>query len=455
MKTKQALLLLFASLSALTATAQDFKCEDNFKILEDKVIAKSYDDAVTLLPALRKSCPKFSDKLYVYGETILKYKAEAARKPEDQKLFNQSLADLYAEQEKNFPNTGGNVKKAVLLHEQKLATDDEVYKLLDASFAANPQGFTDYNAIELYFNLYVKKYEAGDKGITQDEFIQKYSNIAGQVAFSKNYIAQRSDELLKKQKTETLEPAESLFIKEAATKQKSLEAVGENISNKAAKYFNCDKLDAFYSGSYEKNKNNIAWLQAMVTALYENKCQKSETLYNGAVVLHKNKPTYNTAYMLGNLSLRKNDRKAAVVYFNQAADLQQDDVKKAETYSAIASVYRNLDKAEAKKYALKAAELNPKSGKAYLFLAELYMSASKECNLSNFDKKALTWLAIETAKKAEVAEPRYKTTVAALINKNYSKALPTAAELKASGKKKGDKITYGCWINETLTIPAL
>ena len=264
MKTKQALLLLFASLSALTATAQDFKCEDNFKILEDKVIAKSYDDAVVLLPALRKSCPKFSDKLYVYGETILKYKAEAARKPEDQKLFNQSLADLYAEQEKNFPNTGGNVKKAVLLHEQKLATDDEVYKLLDASFAANPQGFTDYNAIELYFNLYVKKYEAGDKGITQDEFIQKYSNIAGQVAFSKNYIAQKSDELLKKQKTETLEPAESLFIKEAATTQKSLEAVGENISNKAAKYFNCDKLDAFYSGSYEKNKNNIAWLQAMV-----------------------------------------------------------------------------------------------------------------------------------------------------------------------------------------------
>jgi hypothetical protein len=453
MKTKQAL-LLFAGLITLTASAQDFKCSDNFKALEDKVIAKAYDEAGVLLPALRKSCPKYSEKLYTYGEKILKFKAERARKPEDEKLLNEDLATLYTEQEKNFPGTGGAAKKAVLLHEQKLADDDEVYKLLDAAFA-NKQGFTDYNAIELYFNLYLKQFEAGNKNITEEQFIQKYSDIAGQAVFAKNQVAEKSNALLKKQKTETLEPEDALFVKDAAATQSSLDAVSENMALQASKHFNCDKLEAFYSGSYEKNKSNASWLQAMVTALYENKCYKSETLYTGAQALHKLKPAFDSAFMLGNLSLRKNARKEAITYFNEAADMQLDTVKKAETYTTIASTYRNADKAEAKKYALKAIEANGKSGKPYLFLSELYLSASKECSLSAFDKKALTWLAIDTAKKAQVAEPRYKTTVAALIEKTYSKSIPTAADVKAAGKKKGDKITYGCWINETITIPAL
>jgi hypothetical protein len=35
----------------------------------------------------------------------------------------------------------------------------------------------------------------------------------------------------------------------------------------------------------------------------------------------------------------------------------------------------------------------------------------------------------------------------------YNKRLPSKADMSAAGKKKGDKITYGCWINETVTIP--
>lgn len=454
MKIKQAFLLLYAGVT-LTATGQDFKCEDSFKVFEAKVNSKDYDDAAPLLPALRKSCPKYSDKLYAYGETLLKYKMERARKPEDEKLLTEDLLTLYTEQEKNFPGTGGAVKKAVLLYDQKLAKDDEVYKLLDTALTANKQGFTDYNAIELYFNLYLKQYEAGNKGITMEQFIQKYSDIAGQAAFAKNYIAEKNAALLKKQETQPLDENEKIYIKEAPASQNSLDAVSENIALQAAKYFNCDKLDAYYAGAYEKNKTNTSWLQAMVSALYQNKCYKSETLYSGAVALHQAKATYQSAIMLANLSLRKNNKKEAITYFNQAAELQPDPVKKAETYSTIASAFRNADKAEAKKYALKAIALNPKSGKPYLFLAELYSSASKECNLTDFEKKALVWLSIDTAKKAEAAEPRYKTTVASLIDKTYSKKIPTAAEVKAAGKRKGDKITYGCWINETITIPSL
>lgn len=82
----------------------------------------------------------------------------------------------------------------------------------------------------------------------------------------------------------------------------------------------------------------------------------------------------------------------------------------------------------------------------------MYSSVSSECDVNAFDRKALLWLAIETVKKAEVAEPKYKATVESLI-KSYEKRLPTKSEAKAAGKKKGDQIVYGCWINETVTVP--
>mgnify|MGYP006210048081 CR=1 FL=1 len=86
--------------------------------------------------------------------------------------------------------------------------------------------------------------------------------------------------------------------------------------------------------------------------------------------------------------------------------------RKAAIYYEIASAFRNLDKAESKKYALRSAELNPKSGKPYLLLAEMYSSGTKECGANDFERKALVWLAMDAAKKAENAEPKYKATVA-------------------------------------------
>jgi tetratricopeptide (TPR) repeat protein len=167
--------------------------------------------------------------------------------------------------------------------------------------------------------------------------------------------------------------------------------------------------------------------------------------------LNKANPTSDSAMMLGYLSQKRNETKQALAYYEQAAALQNDPARKANTYVLIASSYRNIDMAEAKKYALKAAATDPKSGEAYLLLGNMYMSASG-CNLTDFDKKALLWLAADMFKKAEVAEPKYKATVAALNKRNAVK-LPTKADIKAAKKSSGDTITFGCWINETVTIP--
>jgi len=454
MKIKQALILLFAGASAITAHAQTYKCDAGFKALEDKAKLKSYDDVTVQLPVVIKNCPKYDAKLYTYGEAAYIYKIEHTRAEADKKIVAKDLVGLYEAQEKNFPGTGGAVKKAMVLHDRVLATDDEVYKLLDAAFTTAPQTFTDYNTIDLYFNLYFKNYQTGTTGITQDEFIKRFCDIAAQTGIAQNAISVKRAALVAKQEKETLTAEEKQYLSDTKTTEKTLDAVAQNMTRAASKYINCDKLEAYYVANYDKNKTDAGWLQAMVNVFSLNKCYKSDVLYNGALVLNQLKPGHDASMKLGYLSQKRNNQPDAIKYYEQAAELETNAVLKADLYLDIAAIYRSSNKAEAKKYVLKAAEVNPKSGKAYVFLADLYTSPSKDCNLNEFDTKALSWLAIETVKKAEVADAKYKATVASLID-TYTKRLPTKKEAKAAKRQKGDVITYGCWINESVTLPKL
>lgn len=464
MKIKQLFILFFVIIASCTAYAQvkakvktpapAFKCEPAFKVFEEKAKAKSYDDVILQLPELIKNCPKFNEQLYIYGETALKDKESHSRNEVEKKKLTQDLIALYDAQEKNFPATGAAVKKALLLSDKALAKDDEVYKLLNAAFEAKPENFTDYRALELYFNLYLKEYEAG-KGITQDQFIQKFGDISGQIVSAKNTIDDKRSALHKKREDAlSMEPEEVAYLSETRTLGKTFDAVNENMMRAASKYLSCEKLEAYYTADFEKNKYNAAWLQSVVSVLTLNKCNRSDVLYNAALALYKVRPGYAGAEQLAYLSQKRNKPQEAIAYYEQAAALQPDSVQKADIYNDIAAIYRITDKGKAKEFALKSAAANPKSGKPYLFIAGLYAANPKDCGLSDFEVKALKLLAIETLKKAELAEAKYKSTVASLTDE-YTKGLPTKKEAKAVKKGKGDVISYGCWINESVTLPKL
>ena len=400
MKIKQALLLFFAGITALTAQAQTFKCEAGFKALEEKMKAKSYDDAVPLLPALIKNCPKYNAELYAYGETAILNKLLYTRVEKDKKTLAQDLITLYDAQEKNFPNTGAAVKKAMLLNDKKLGTDAEVYTLLNKAFETAPTTFKDYNSLQLYFAQYLKAYETGTTGITHEQFIARFGDVVAQVAAVKSAVAEKRAAINAKLQSEAITPEEKQYLTTTATTERTLDAVATNMTKASSKYLNCEKLEQYYAANFEKNRSNAGWLQGMVSVMYINKCYKSDVLFNGATTLNTLKPGYEGANRLGYLSQKRNALPEAIKYYDQAAELQQDPELKANLYNDIASLYRISDKAQAKKYIEKSAAANPKSGKPYLMLASLYTSVSKECNLTDFENKTLYFLAIEALKKA-------------------------------------------------------
>jgi hypothetical protein len=455
MKIKLAMLVLFLSVGAYTTTAQvTSKCDDSFSTFKSKVKPESYDEALALLAGIMKSCPKVSEDLYVYGETILKNKIETASSTKEEQKYVGDLLALYQQHDKNFPANANavNVKRAMISHKYKLASDDEVYKILDAAYKKDSRSFTDYNALETYYLLFLKRYEDG-KGITPEQFLETYSAVSGHAIIAYNNLVVQRDALVNKQQT-LLTDDEKIFLANVPQAIEGYRAVIDNIRILGAKHLSCEKLEAFYTAAYDVNKNNLSWLEAAVSTLLNKKCFNASILQTAAQDLHALRTSSQSAFTLGTIAQRKGNGKEAVKYFEQSAELEAGMEKKAELYYTMATIVSNYDKSKAKEYAVKSSQLNPKSGRPFLFLSEMYISGTDECNLGTFDKKALAWLAIETVKKAEVAEPKFKTTVAAM-EKSYVKRLPSKEEVKAAGRKKGQKITYGCWIKETITIPSL
>lgn len=454
MKKIVALLIIVILGIVHNTVAQTEKCEAIFDKYTDEVKSRVYEGAKETLKVLQKECPKYDAKIYTYAEDIYNYEIESSRTDENRTAYIDTLLTLYNKYEKHFPGNGSVVRKALLQKKHDLANDDKVYETLNTFFTVHKDKFVDYDALQTYFMLYLDRYKSGEKNISQKDFVSKYADIAGQVAFAKDYTLQQERTLLKLRKTQELTEAEKQILAETNTTINALEAVADNIRILASKHFSCDILSAYYSDDFDKNKSNTQWLSAVTDVMYSNKCYDNEVLYKAAKALYKLNPGVQIMQKLGTIELRRNNTKDAIAYFEKAAEMETGTMRKAEQYYNIASIFRNIDKAKAKQYAQKAIDTHKSYGKPYLFLAEMYSSVTGECGLNDFERKALLFKSLEMINEAEIAEPRYKTTVA-VLKERYSKNLPEKPDAKAAGYKRGDKITYNCWINETLKLPKM
>lgn len=454
MKLYKALLFVGMLAAGSNASAQ-VKCDESLAVFKKAVLKAEYNEAAGQIDGLLKSCPRTEEAFYTYGSKVFLYKIEVARNEQDKKKAVDAALAFYDAQLKNFPLSDAEIRKALLLESQGGADEKVLFSLLDHAYTVNKANFTEYRALDLYFKLYYNKFTSKEKGFTADLFLNKYVDVLGQINTARETIAAARAVYLKKQENKDIQPEEELYLKDTQYAESALDAVADNISKQVLPLVDCDRLQAFYTPLLDENNDSVAWISGMLKALKAAKCTKSDLYTNGVARLHKLKPTYDSAYDLALVMQKKGKIADAVTYYNEAIKLQSNPVRKAELYMVVAELYRGGDKAKAKEYALKAAEANPKTGMPYLFIAEQYMSlTANDCNLSEFDRKAIVWAAIQMLKKAETAEPRFKTTVASMETE-YSKRIPTKKEAKAVKKGKGDVITYGCWINETVTLPKL
>ena len=405
--------------------AQNDNCFQKEREYQELLKSKSTLEAFLPWSEVRKNCPKQSESLYTDGRTILQYKIDNAATEDEKLVLVRDLMKLYDQFYKNFPEKAQDfeLNKAMALYDNKIDAKDEIYKLLNSAFAKSPASITNASAIYIYFSDYLAKYGAGDKTITADSVLDKYDTLnllLNQLMVSN---APKIDEY------RTASRGINLLVKDIAT---------------------CDNLSTHYQKVQETNKENSDWHLAALSTLI-GKCSAQPIFFSLSQRFYNLNKTSQSAYFMAIASLKQKNFTAALQYYDESAELQTSPEEKSRTYYTIATSVISNDKVKSKKYLNKAIVVDPKNGKAYLFLSQLYANSANECGTTDFEKKAIYFLAAQTVKKAEIATPKLKPAVDMMFT-DFNAKSPSSQEISKK-KLNGKSLAIKCWINETVTFP--
>lgn len=448
-------LLLLLNFSS-TIVAQNSECKDKIIAFEEFARTNNFDDS-TYEPwlELKKKCAKSDESVYLIGENILKRKIDKANASEAKNAMVTELASLFDEHDKNFPNNnrGNKLNKALLLFENKIGTEDEIYSFLDKAFKTEYTQFQSPRALDLYSELIFKKFKADDKTISSDEALEKLDLILEKNQIESKAIDLSISGLVLKSNTEVLTPEEKSAILSAKISLEQYTITKENLDARLDGLANCEALVAYYEKNFEKNKDNALWLERASEKLSGKKC-KSDLYVKISERFYEVSPSSKSAYNMAIITRTAKNNKQAAAFFAQAADLETDVSKKADYFYTLATTYGYANKAKAKEAALKALALNPAMGKSHTFIAQLYANSTNDCGENAFESKAVYWLAAENARKAGVAEPKLKKSADDLAA-TFMKRAPSKKEISEAKRKAGQTITFKCWMNESVSIPKL
>ena len=411
----------FACLISLCFTqvqAQENDCALQAKKIDSLVVTADFDNAFNQWKQVAK-CQ--NESLYGSGEKILIYKLSTKLSPEDRLRYESDLVQLYGDYDRYFPgNANSNaVKKAMFLY-KKDKDNPEVFDLLDRAFTKDREHFDDADAMRIYFDQFIAHVKSEkDQSMTDFKIIRTRDDILARLA--------------------------TLFT---ATGNKDYKMVSESIRRTARPFATCEILDKYYAKEIEfKSNENTSWLQAAAESLSED-CPRSKFYYEVAKEWYALAPDAKSSFHLAQAAVQQRKKAEASKYFRQAADAETDAAQKSEILYTLATM-EIANPAESAEFLRQSLKTKPDFGKAALLLAEVY--ASTDCGNTPFEKKARYLLAAQTARKAGVLDASLKKASESRALQ-YEKLAPSFSEIK-SAKMNGKTVTFGCGINESVTLP--
>ena len=134
--------------------------------------------------------------------------------------------------------------------------------------------------------------------------------------------------------------------------------------------------------------------------------------------------------------------------------LESNKLKKAKTLYKIAIKFKKSRQySKSRSYAYKALSFQASLGSAHLLIANLYAASANKCGTSQFDKRAIYWLAAKEARKAASVD----ASIRKIANKtaiSYEGRAPSKTDIFTEGKS-GETISIKCWIGKNVTVPSL
>ena len=451
---------LILILTPLNAQSNE-ECLQNLSIFAEFAKVKNYDEAYEPWRKVREECPSLNVAIYSYGERILKdrYKKQPANQKQ---AVVADLMSLYDEWLLNFP-TKRNVKvegdiissKAQSMIDFKMPDKMETYKTFDLAFTTDPKSFTNPKGLYNYFKTFYDLYKEDTYGVTMEQLFTKYEEVSEKFELESTNLARKLDVILKKE--EEGNPITSREIRNKRGYGINSNAIATYLRNLDAiisKEASCFNLVPLYQRNFEENKTDVLWLKRAASRMDSKDCSDDPLFVTLVEALHNLDPSADSAYYLGLLNDKKGNNKDALKYYEESITLEGDSYKKAKILYKIAIKFKNAGrKSSARSYAMKALKYQPSMGRAYLMISNLYASSANDCGDSQFNKRAVYWLAANTARKAGEVDASIKKDARKTAEAFVGRA-PSKTDIFTEGNQ-GATIKFSCWINSSVKVPNL
>lgn len=429
---------------------QDEECMAKLSIFHESVKAKNFDAAYEPWMEVRNKCPKFNNAIYVDGEKILDHKIENSSGAEKE-AFITDLINLWKERGIHFPTKTPKGEYAAqacqLLYDNKdimHQSKEELYDRFDAAYKLDKKTFTNPKSLYTYFSLMVDLYDSGKKSAA--DLFNKYDDVVEKVEGEVQNYSEKLNRLIEKDSTgASFTNKEKQYKRFYESYLNAYDQISEGIGKKLGDRANCENLIPLYQKDFEENKTNTVWLQRAAGKMSEKECTDDPLFFKLVNAYHELSPSANSAYYLGILKDKEGKSNDAISFYKQAISLESDNFKKAKLNRRIAQKLKDKrNYGEARNFFRQALKLNPSDRSSHISIAAMYAASANDCGDSQFDKRAVYWLAADEARKAGSA--------GAQSVERYMALAPQKSEIFSSGRS-GETIKINCWIGASVKVP--
>jgi len=453
-------LFLILSVGTLAVAQVDkSSCPANLSIFAEFAKVKNYDSAYQPWKEVRNTCPELNVATFKYGERILAHKIKNGAGDND--VYKQELLTLYDDWITYFPTTKRGVSevgkilssKAQAIVDYELGSAQEAYDHFDKAFTQDSGSFTSPKSLYTFFKTTFNLYKGGS--ITTEELFNKYEDISEKFELEQTNLAKKLDVILNKEDMgEPITSREQRNKRVYETNVLAFSTYSGNLDAIISKESSCENLIPLYRKNFDENRNNSVWLNRAASRMDAKECSDDPLFVELVEALHSINPSANSAYYLGLLKDKAGNSQAALAYYEESLTLEQDQYRKASILYKIAVKFKARGlKSKARSYANRALKNQPSMGKAYMLIASLYAASANDCGNTQFEKRAVYWLAAKTARRAASVDSGVKKT-ALKMAASYEGRAPSKTDIFTEGNA-GQAIRFSCWINDSVTVPQL
>lgn len=438
------------------------KCVQAISLYSVNLKNKNYDVAYENWKTVFNNYPVARVDTYTNGEKLLKALIAATTDEAKKAAYVNELMALYDQQIKYIDklqeitktplSAGGVLGKRALAYISYVpkASLDSAYNMLAKSVDME-KGQSEYIVTQQFMKMSAQKYKA-NKASHGEKIIQDYLDASTYVVEVLDKYNERIGYYENRFK-ETNDPKDSI---RADGFGKMIDAARIARSNIDAYFINsgaasCQDLDTIYSSKIEANKDNIDYLNKVISVMSMLKCTEEDSYLTASEYALAIQPTAKAAMGVGFRYFKKGEIEKAMELFDQAINLETSVTNKAEMcYKAAVANYSQKKYSDARKYALKAIELNSKYGMPYILIAQCY-AAAPNWHSEPVMNQCTYYAVLDKLYRAKAVDPSVAKDAQKFIN-SYSTHTPKSDELFMRGYNKGQTIKIGGWINETTTI---